>query len=152
MSMTLTLVPLAIALNVSLASSVAAILCKQKPEGASLPAVETIFSDAALLEQTLREHGLSFTAASPNEYTVSTDAGVLRYFRASADVPFQLEATGVDDMEELLDSLDALENEYGRNVQKFTYDKVMCSLAQYGMTVDREEVLEDDSILLTLNL
>ena len=55
-------------------------------------------------------------------------------------------------MRELLDSVDELENEYGRNVQTFTYNKVMTSLYEHGMTVDQEEVLEDDSILLTLNV
>jgi pentatricopeptide repeat protein len=63
-----------------------------------------------------------------------------------------LEVKGVKDMQDLKSSLDALENEYGRNVQAFTYNRVMCSLVEHGMGIEAEEVLEDDSIVLTLRL
>ncbi len=156
MSMTLTLIPLAIAINASLAaSSVAAIgLFSAKNSGGceDLPPVETVFTDADILLKTLREHGLTVKPTSSGEYTVETEAGILHYFRTAPDAPFSLEVTKVKDLQELLDSLDSLENEYGRNVQKFTYDKVMNSLAEHGMAVESERVLEDDSILLTLSL
>ena len=67
-------------------------------------------------------------------------------------MPFSLQLRNISNMHELLDSVDELENEYGRNVQTFTYNKVMTGLIEHGMTVDTEEILEDDSILLTLNL
>ena len=154
MSLTLTLVPLAIAINMSLAASAAASIgiFTAGSSCADLPCVETIFMDGDLLAKTMREHGLHVKTVSENEYTIETESGILHYFRASGDVPFMLEVTGVKDLQELLDSLDSLENEYGRNVQKFTYDKVMCSLAEHGMGIESEEVLEDDSILLTLNV
>lgn len=154
MSLTLTLVPLAIAINMSLAASAAASIgiFTAGSSCADLPCVETIFMDGDLLAKTMREHGLHVKTVSENEYTIETESGTLHYFRASGDVPFMLEVTGVKDLQELLDSLDSLENEYGRNVQKFTYDKVMCSLAEHGMSIESEEVLEDDSILLTLNV
>ena len=58
----------------------------------------------------------------------------------------------ISDMRQLLSSVDELNNEYGRNVQTFTYHKVMEGLIEHGMTVDTEEILEDDSIVLTLNV
>ena len=66
--------------------------------------------------------------------------------------PFLLELKDISDMRELLNSVDELNNEYGRNVQTFTYNKVMEGLIEHGMTVDTEEILEDDSIVLTLNV
>ena len=77
---------------------------------------------------------------------------MLRYFRQDNTQPFMLQISHVSNMRELLDSVDELENEYGRNVQTFTYNKVMTSLHEHGMTVEQEEILEDDSIVLTLNV
>ncbi len=153
MSLTLTLIPVAIAVGMSLGSSSIAALTSIKGRGGhDLEPVETRFADCDMLLKTLNEHGLSVKRLSENEYIIETEAGTLHYFRASSDTPFMLEAKGVKDLQGLLSSLDSLENEYGRNVQAFTYDRVMCSLEEHGMSVASEEVLEDDSILLTLRL
>lgn len=153
MSITLTLVPLAIAVGVSLTAASTALLSQQRhtaPE--SIPPLETAFTDANLLHKTLTQHGLQVQTTHENELIVRSPSGVLRYFRQNNTQPFFLQMSNISNMRELLDSVDELENEYGRNVQTFTYNKVMTSLHEHGMTVDQEEVLEDDSILLTLNL
>ena len=156
MSLTLSLVPLVIAIGASLSSASVGILTAQTggavSERGGLPEVETIFQDSALLVKTLTEHGIAVDAVSDDEFIAETESGRLHYYRRAAEGPFLLKASDVSDLQELLDSLDALENEYGRNVQKFTYDKILCSLAEHGMTLESEEVLEDDSILLTLNV
>lgn len=72
--------------------------------------------------------------------------------RHDAQSPFLLELQNVHDMQQLLDSLDSLENEYKKNVQAFTYDRVMASLEEHGMCAESESVLDDESILLTLSL
>lgn len=153
MSVTLTLVPLAIAVGITLTATSSALLSQQKNTPVEqLPVLETAFTDANLLHKTLTQHGLQVRSTHENELTVSSPSGVLRYFRQDNTQPFQLQISHVSNMRELLDSVDELENEYGRNVQTFTYSKVMTSLYEHGMTVDQEEVLEDDSILLTLNV
>ncbi len=153
MSLTLTLIPLAIAINASVAASFTAAVGIAAIDGGcdTLPAVKTMFTDPGMLVKTLREHGLEVNQVSENEFVIQAPSGILHYFRQSADSPFLLEVKKVKNLQELLDSLDSLENEYGRNVQKFTYDKVMASLEEHGMSIESEEILEDDSILLTLN-
>jgi hypothetical protein len=154
MSMTLTLIPATIALSATLSSSAVGLLTSLdlKDGCPDLPAVETCFADPELLLQTLTEHGFTVDKISENEYVVQTEAGRLRYFRRSAEEAFQVEATQIKDPEGLLHSLDLLENEYGRNVQKYTYETVRCNLARHGMRLENEEVLEDDTLLLTLTL
>ena len=154
MSMTLTLIPATIALSATLSSSAVGLLTSLnlKDGCPDLPAVDTCFVDASLLVQTLEEHGFAVKKISENEYVVETEAGCLRYFRRSEADAFQVEATRIKDPNGLLRSLDQLENEYGRNVQKFTYETVRCNLARHGMSLESEEVLEDDTILLTLTL
>ena len=153
MSVTLTLVPLAIAVGITLTAASSAMLTQQKEKPhAQLPVLETAFTDANLLHKTLTQHGLQVHSIHENELTVRSASGTLRYFRQNNTQPFQLQISNVCNMRELLDSVDELENEYGRNVQTFTYNKVMNSMQEHGMTVDQEEILEDDSILLTLNV
>ena len=153
MSVTLTLIPLAVAVGVSLTASSAGLLAQLRHQNpGKLPPLETAFTDANLLSKTLLQHGLQVQVMGENEMVVVSESGILRYVRQDASQPFRLELENVCNLKELLDSVDELENEYGRNVQTFTYNKVMTSLIEHGMTVEQEEILEDDSILLTLNL
>ena len=153
MSVTLTLVPLAVAVGLSLTATSTALLAQHRNHTTQeIPALETAFTDASILQKTLNQHGLQVQMVSGNEMFVTSDSGILRYFRNDTSSPFSLELRNISNMHELLDSVDELENEYGRNVQTFTYNKVMTGLIEHGMTVDIEEILEDDSILLTLNI
>lgn len=153
MSLTLTLIPIAMAVGMSLgSSSIAAILTGTGTKCHDLEPVETQFVNSEILLKTLTEHGLTVQKKTENEYIVSTVSGTLRYYRTSEQEPFMLEVSGIENMHELLESLDSLENEYGRNVQAFTYNKVMCSLKEHGMSVENEETLDDDSIMLTLKV
>ena len=153
MSMTITLVPLAVAATMSLTSgSLSALLSQQgKPLG-DLDPLETQFADEVLLLQTLREHGMNVLTGSEGAYIVETECGRLRYFRKEKSGPFYLQIENVSDMTGLLTSIDSLENEYGRNVQKFTYDRVLRSIGDYGMSIEDQTVLEDDSIVLRLRV
>lgn len=153
MSVTLTLIPLAVAVGVSLTAASAAVLNEIRKENTQeLPVLETAFIDAGILHKTLSQHGLQVEVVTENEMVVRSESGTLRYFRLDSSLPYSLALSNISDLRELLDSVDELENEYGRNVQSFTYHKVLVSLAEHGMTIDSEEILEDDSILLTLNV
>ena len=86
------------------------------------------------------------------EYLVQTDCGRLHYLRKEKDGPYYLKIENVKNMTGLLESIDSLENEYGRNVQKFTYDRVLNSIHTYGMALEDQTVLEDESIVLRLRV
>lgn len=55
------------------------------------------------------------------------------------------------DVDGLICSIKSLEEDYARNVQSYTYDKVIAGL-ENNMSIEKEEVLEDDSILITINI
>lgn len=153
MSVTLTLVPLAVAVGISLTAASTAILTQHKDRAnMQIPPLETAFMDVNVLNKTLTQHGLHVQIISDNDILVRSDSGELHYFRNDESTAFSLELRNISNMRELLDSVDELEKEYGYNVQSFTYNKVMTGLIEHGMTVQSEEVLEDDSILLTLNV
>lgn len=155
MSVVITLIPLAIAVGVSLSSAsiTAAMALKGESETAqTFDNLQTIFTNEELLLKTLGEHGLTVKAESQHSYLVETESGTLRYHRTSSEEPFSLQIQGVHNMSALLSSVEELEYGYEKNVQSFTYDKIMCSLAERGMTVESEEIMDDDSILLTLQM
>lgn len=153
MSCVITLVPIVVAMSATMTSSAVGVMTASTCEGAEeLPVVETPFLDGALLLQTLNEHGLRAEQTDAYTYVVQTESGRIRYFQTEENTPFLMEVTGVADLGELLDELDLLEHEYRRNVQTYTYHKVMESLAEHGMSLMEEEVMEDDSILLTLRV
>lgn len=71
--------------------------------------------------------------------------------RLSADGPFVMDIGEVGDIQCLIDELDSIETEYNGNVQTYTYERVMNNLPE-DMVVESEEVLEDNSIVLTLTV
>ena len=126
MSCVITLVPIVVAMSATMTSSAIGVMTATACEGADeLPVVETPFLSAELLLKTLNEHGLHAEQTDADTYAVQTESGRIRYFQTEENTPFLMEVTGVADLGELLDELDLLENEYRRNVQTYTYHKVM---------------------------
>jgi len=58
----------------------------------------------------------------------------------------------LSDPGELLEELECLDKEYKQNVQSYTYEKLLAGLGANNMTLQSEEVLEDNSILLTIDV
>lgn len=113
--------------------------------------LETMFVDSDLLAKTLNEHGCCVNVVSENEIIVQTSCGNLRYARNSAAEAFGLYINEVNDPQALIENLRAFEFEYGKNVQAYTYDHILSNLGD-DMTFQEEEILEDDSLLLTITI
>ena len=111
---------------------------------------ETNFNDANLLLQTLQEHGLQVTVEGDCFVTQFDDARIV-YRRLSEDGPFVMDIGEVGDAQCLIDELDSIEKEYNGNVQTYTYQRLMNNLPN-GMVVESEQMMEDNSILLTLTV
>ena len=52
----------------------------------------------------------------------------------------------------IYEQLNAIDEEYKKNVQSYTYNKVVEKLKQTNMNIESEEVMEDDSLVLTINI
>ncbi|MCH4072053.1 hypothetical protein [Pseudoramibacter sp.] len=152
MSACLFLVPLAVGLITSAVEGTAAVVyaCEHSRRGKSAP-IQTKFCDTAILEETLKEHGVPYKIKSDGEITADFTSGKIRYFRTAADQPFQMQVFGVKDMDAVVCNVQAIEKEYGSNVQQYTYNRLKENLPEH-MSVASEEILEDDSILLTLEV
>lgn len=156
MSISIVLIPLAIALSITAKAAVQTqIDQKNKNKGqplTQLAPMQTIFNDALLLEQTLREHGLSVTVVSNNQLICQAGEARLDYARQTAGEPFWVTVTGVNNIDGFISEMECFEREYEQNVQSFTYNKLIENLSESNMKVVDETVLEDNSILLTIDI
>lgn len=150
MSMTMTLVPVVIALGSTVSTASLAALCKGK--GKSVSGISTVFTDREMLLETLKRHGLCTAEKGADHIVVMTADGEIHYEREADGEPYILRARGVTDVDRLAKEIREFEDEYGRNVQAYTYNKIMEALDEHGLFLQTEEVLEDDSIVLTLTL
>lgn len=112
---------------------------------------ETSFADAELLCKTLMDNGCCVKTISENEMTVSTTCGILRYTRNSPSEAFHLVLDQISNPDALLEQIRSLELDYGRNVQTYTYQHIKQNLTE-DMQIEDEQILEDDSLLLTIDM
>ena len=113
--------------------------------------LETEFNNADLLLKTLQEHGVPVIQEAEDCFVTHLDDATIVYRRLSTDGPFVMDIGDLGDIQCLMDELDNIENEYNGNVQTYTYERVMNNLPE-DMVVENEEVLEDNSIVITLTV
>jgi len=151
MSVAMVLVPLVVALSITVKEGGERKKMKKKPFGGSAE-METIFNDIALLEKTLRERGLLITFVSDNQLICKAGEAQLRYFRQVPGGPLWVTVSGVRDTDKIMTELECFEKEYLENVQSYTYMKLLENLKESNMQLSEETVSEDGSIMLTVNV
>lgn len=148
MSIEVILIPLAIGVVASIAEGYG--VKKIQPQSGDIN-LETRFKDSNLLLKTLNEYGLKPKKTSSNGYAVRFSDGDIIYNRRSENVPFSMTIKNIKDQDALVKELHEIEKEYNGNVQEYTYKRVLSNLPE-GMEIENEEVLEDNSILITLSV
>ena len=151
MSITSLLIPAVIALAVT-AKGGSDKKKRKKQMSEKFPSLETIFNDVSLLEETLRNRGLQVTRISDNQVMCKAGSVHLGYSRQNVEEPFWVTVSGVKDTDKLMSELECFEREYRENAQSYTYHKLMENLKDSNMRISDEEVLEDNSIMLTINV
>lgn len=101
--------------------------------------------------KTLKEHGMEVTLEEDGAVRASAEEKELIYAKNPQGV-YEVDLGGQPESEELVQELILLEEEYGFNVQEFTYQRLKEHLSSEGMEVHSEEVLEDNTIKIVLNV
>ncbi len=153
MSVTLTLTSAAIIAGISLFSATSIAVVNQVSDGVFdvSEGIDTMFVDSEILLETLNGYNCHFDVISENEYIVKTTCGNIRYKREDTSQPFKMYLGEIEDVDGLLENIKSFELDYGRNVQAYTYNHIKENLSD-GMIIESEEVLEDDSLYLTINV
>lgn len=160
MSVVVTMTTAAIAISISAAAGSAAVipllgvLCdKNKEKDTVIEPVITRFADKETLIKTMSEHGFLVEEHEDGVLTIATSVGSLRYFQTAEDQPFWVQPFDIKDEAELEAQQQELIEEYMLNVQKSTYVLLKQQLEKRDdMTLDSEEFLEDETILLRIDV
>ena len=153
MSVTLTLASAAIIAGISLATATSMAVIEQVSDGVfdAAEGIDTMYADSEILLKTLNDYDCHFEIISENEYLVKTSCGNIRYARENAGQAFKMYLDEIEDVDGLLENLKSFEMDYGRNVQTYTYNHIKENLSE-NMHIDEEEVLEDNSLFLRINI
>lgn len=113
---------------------------------------KTPFVDAEILKKTLLEHGCKdFDENNDLGFMCKIENFTFSFYRNSISEPFAMKISCDDDIN-CEEKIEDLNSEYRTNVQEETYLKLVSRLKNNNMQIESEKVLEDDSIMLTINL
>lgn len=110
---------------------------------------KTIFKDDKLLIKTLKEHGLQKITQSKDSIYGVLDTLNFEFVK-NFDGIFEMHITHTEN--EDLSIVNELKDEYEINAQEQSYIKIKNNLEKQNLSIETEEVLEDNSIMLTVNL
>lgn len=115
---------------------------------------ETPFTDKDILIKTLQEHGCSdikYEGIGINGVSCKTGNYSLDFKQYSEKEPYKLKISCLenDNSEEKVSDLNS---EYALNVQEDAYLQIINKLKENNMEIENEEVQEDNTIVLTINL
>lgn len=115
---------------------------------------ETIFMDKEILLKTLEEHGVKIL--EEEEWNKNRVRGIIDEYsfdfdREDTAKPYSL-TIRYNEKSDLQDKLESLNSEYTLNVQEDAYLNIVEKLNDNNMEIENEEVLDDNTIVLTINL
>ncbi len=111
----------------------------------------TDFNDEELLMKTLMEYGTSPVKDGNGDIILSIEGNNLR-FNKSGGEPYTVEIKTGGDIKQIFNDLSLIDDDYNRNVQTYTYENLKKNLADKDLNIESEDVLEDNSIVITLNI
>ena len=112
---------------------------------------ETPFMDKELLMKTLEEHGVRNIYEWENGISCEVDNYKLAFEKPSQDNPYNVRISCLE-KENAEEKLNDLNGEYALNVQEDAYLHILDKLKENNMQIEQEEVMDDNTIVLTVNI
>jgi hypothetical protein len=111
----------------------------------------TNFRDGNILTRTLKEFGVNPIQGNNGDISCTVQ-GTHLTFRQNGDSPFSVEIKNAPRLQDIYMYISDVDDEYKRCVQALVYEKLKQRAAEKNLSVESEEVLEDNSIVITLNI
>lgn len=112
---------------------------------------DTIYADVNLLVKTLQEHGVKDLQYTDNKVSCRFESFAMDFVRQSEYEAFKMKITQ-DCNINCENTIAELNSEYAINTQEESYIKIKQDLEAQNMQIADEEVLEDNSIVITVNV
>ena len=74
------------------------------------------------------------------------------YYKKDSTGGYVLDITQVSNKGKCEDVINDLNEEYGLNIQEMTYNKIKERLEQENMRLESESIMDDNSIVLTIDI
>jgi len=112
---------------------------------------ETPFMDKEILRKTLVEHGVTNISEWDNSISGEVDNYKLIFEKFGEDKPYNVRITCLE-QDNAQEKVDDLNSEYALNVQEDAYLHIIDKLKENNMQIEEEEVMDDNTIVLTVNI
>ena len=113
--------------------------------------LETPFMDKNILMKTLEEHGVSNITEEFGVIKGEVDTYKLTFEKTEEDKPYFVTISYLES-DNLEEKMNDLNSEYALNVQEDAYLNIIEKLKENNMQIEEEEVFDDNTIVLTVNL
>lgn len=113
--------------------------------------IQTNIVDKDTLIKTLTEYGSEYVYEENEEIICKYEDFKLTFSKDNPKDPYVLDLQyAIEDSP--MEMLREISDEYNKNVQEISYNKIKERLEAKNMEINEEEILEDDTIVLTVNL
>ncbi len=114
--------------------------------------IPTIYEDADLLKETLQQYeAKNFVALDGENFQCEVSGILLKFTRGQNDEPFNLHISENQERD-TFQFMQQLDESYCGNVQEKVYMNVKQRLEETDMKIESEEILDDNSIVLTISV
>ncbi len=118
---------------------------------------ETVFVDEGVLIKTLREHGGENIYTEYGNISCEMEGFLLEFYKQEpteemAFPPYRMKITTKCAENELQNFINDINSEYTKNTQEENYIKIKERLDKQHLKIDEEEVFDDDTIVLRINI
>ena len=113
--------------------------------------LKTNIMDRETLLKTLDEHGAEIVEDEDDKIICLIDNLTMKFTKIAESEPYNLYIEYHSE-EQLNTIVNELDEEYKANVQEVSYNQIKENLEAKNYTIEQEEILEDNTIVLTVNL
>jgi hypothetical protein len=113
---------------------------------------KTNYTEKGILLNTLTEHGAEEISEHGDEISCKLFGMEMVYYKKDGSEGYTLDITQITNLSECKDLINDLNEEYGLNIQEMTYNKIKERLDKENLRLESETVMEDNSIVLTIDI
>lgn len=112
---------------------------------------DTIIMDKATLLKTLIEHEAKNIVEKDNQVFCDCENFYLEFYKVDESKPYKLTVSCLE-QKGLKEFLENISSEYTTNSQEASYNKIKTRLEEQHLEIEEEEIFDDNTIVLTVNL
>ncbi|AWI04597.1 hypothetical protein [Clostridium drakei] len=116
-----------------------------------LKSYPTSFKDENLLMKTLYDYGVNYSKQNYGIINCSLGSHSFKLI-PNKDSFYMIQIENKDDLKDIFMNLNNLDEDYRRNVQNNTYENLKSKVEEKGYKIESEEIMEDNSIVITINI